>query len=880
MSYRLEGKDIVLSGMQDGIADSPYDGIADMRNVNIIGVPGEASVQYKETPATLPPVLNDIPFTTDAAENRLIWAGPNTLYEGCAIRIDFTNEIDYLLVAGGGGGGGGNTNEGSGAGGGAGGVEEDTFTDLEAGTYAITLGTGGAGGGPSALPGVSGTDSTISDLVTAVGGGGGGIANDDDGLPGGSGGGAVNGGTGGAGVAGQGFDGGDGTGQDASGGGGASEAGHVGSSGVAGAGGDGITSSISGSAVAYGGGGGGGGKSGGTPGAGGAGGGGAGGSNSDGADGTANRGGGGGGGYEQNGAEYAGGDGGSGIAIFSYPTGSVTATGGTITTSGGNTIHTFTTNGNFIVSTSGIVGGQVYYVRNIVGNTFQLSLAVMGPILDLVGESVGTFTTYQYGNQRGVGSADLVPPISYVVDRARQNGVCNGVYFTDLSNYVWAIFPIEIDFGGDEPIPANTLIFCGNIGGVAAVGNSFNGLALWKGYLTLFGAGPSSVDIASLNEIFLGDGPFAAWIYTWWNASNAGSVFRHKIPTLVGQDDILYYTSTDGVGAISENAGEIFDPTDSATYTRNDAALAIPQYDRSTCLAELGTNLLVGGTNSYVYPWDRVSTSFTYPLLIPENGIFNIIGTNQNAYIFSGNRGRIFITNGSAVDEYKKFSDYVTGVLNPYYRWHDASFARNQIYFTFEATTNDDVLVETVNGAWAIDLKKDAIYMANKITNPGYEGATSMAVEMPSNGFFDQPTGTSLLLGWRVDDEFGIDVGDDVPYTDGEAFVEFDMIPIGTLFNTFTPSQFEWKVSQPLGGNGTPETVRLLGRTELMDTFVEIGTTTLSGATEATVALSDVYQANFQKAQWLQLRLELSSNETDPTFVRMYEVRIREYTPQ
>jgi hypothetical protein len=36
--------------------------------------------------------------------------------------------------------------------------------------------------------------------------------------------------------------------------------------------------------------------------------------------------------------------------IISYPTGSITATGGTITTSGGNTIHTFTSTGTFDVT--------------------------------------------------------------------------------------------------------------------------------------------------------------------------------------------------------------------------------------------------------------------------------------------------------------------------------------------------------------------------------------------------------------------------------------------------------------------------------------------------------------------------------------------------
>jgi len=37
------------------------------------------------------------------------------------------------------------------------------------------------------------------------------------------------------------------------------------------------------------------------------------------------------------------------VVIVAYPTGALTATGGTITTSGGNTIHTFTASGTFAV---------------------------------------------------------------------------------------------------------------------------------------------------------------------------------------------------------------------------------------------------------------------------------------------------------------------------------------------------------------------------------------------------------------------------------------------------------------------------------------------------------------------------------------------------
>jgi len=236
--------------------------------------------------------------------------------------------INYLAVAGGGGGATSN-----GGGGGAGGLLASSSV-LSAGvSYTITVGAGGAAN-------TSGTNSVIPGIATAIGGGNGG------GGAGGSGGGGTTA-AGGAGTTGQGSAGGSGSTDGATyarggGGGGASAAGTNGTSGVGGNGGNGSSNSISGSAVTYAGGGGGGTFSTGA-GSGGTGGGGAGALPSNvGTAGTANLGGGGGGG----GSGAAGGAGGSGIVIIAY-LGSQRGTGGTVTSSGGYTIHTFTSSGTY-----------------------------------------------------------------------------------------------------------------------------------------------------------------------------------------------------------------------------------------------------------------------------------------------------------------------------------------------------------------------------------------------------------------------------------------------------------------------------------------------------------------------------------------------------
>jgi len=259
--------------------------------------------------------------------------------------LNFSNpagySISYLVVAGGGGGG-----YSIAGGGGAGGLLAGTAS-LSAGTaYTITVGAGGAGS--TSAPTVnSGSSSSLGAIVTSIGGGGGGSAGAlaANGASGGGGNYVAPYQSGGSGTAGQGFAG--GTGQNGSpasggGGGGALAVGTNGGTVSGGVGGAGASNSISGTSVTYAGGGGGGGHLSALGGAGGAGGGGAGGSGVNGTAGTANTGGGGGGA----GIFLNGGTGGSGIVIISY-LGAQRGTGGTVTSSGGYTIHTFTSSGTY-----------------------------------------------------------------------------------------------------------------------------------------------------------------------------------------------------------------------------------------------------------------------------------------------------------------------------------------------------------------------------------------------------------------------------------------------------------------------------------------------------------------------------------------------------
>jgi hypothetical protein len=265
--------------------------------------------------------------------------------------------VEWLVVAGGGGGG-----SRHGGGGGAGGFRTGTaFTVSSGASYTVTVGAGGPGNtdAGTATAGTNGYDSVFS-TVTSTGGGAGGGNTFNAVSNGGSGGGGGNGTAGGAvtaitPVSGettsiQGYAGGSAASPYnvdywAAGGGGAGGVGQNGNAGKAG--GNGATSAITGTTVTYACGGGGGAFQGlGAGGAGGDGGssnvnGGRGQGNNAGSNGTANTGTGGGGG-----GASAGFNGGSGVVIVRYP-GSQKGTGGTVTSSGGYTIHTFTGSGTF-----------------------------------------------------------------------------------------------------------------------------------------------------------------------------------------------------------------------------------------------------------------------------------------------------------------------------------------------------------------------------------------------------------------------------------------------------------------------------------------------------------------------------------------------------
>ncbi len=287
------------------------------------------------------------------------------------------------------------------------------------------------------------------------------------------------------------------------------------------------------------------------------------------------------------------------------------------------------------------------------------------------------------------------------------------------------------------------------------------------------------------------------WVYNWWppNPSlstvvspylNTPAGIDNSHYALVGQDNAIYYCDGNYVGSIIQTApaNYPFDPMNPATYGWTQQALELPSQDNTTWLAELGPNLLVSGVRNYIYPWDRTVyvdsttgityTQFAQPILVAEPNITRMITVNTNTYIFAGNRGRIYVTNGSQAELFKKIPDHLSGTVEPYYIWGAIGYSQNQLYFGFQAQQNNGSILQS-GGLWALDITTGALRLANILSYGTYNGYATVFIPNPPQGATLTP-GSAFFVGWYNGSTGGVDVSSSTVYTGGQSYVISDMI--------------------------------------------------------------------------------------------------------
>lgn len=512
----------------------------------------------------------------------------------------------------------------------------------------------------------------------------------------------------------------------------------------------------------------------------------------------------------------------------------------------------------FTASSGGVTQDVVYWAGNVTSNTFKLYTAPNsndpGLLVDLTDNNVHVFSTITLG----------------AMTQHTEDSINSYNFFQDANGRVWW-YAVAGGGNGARLIHIGPLINdgSGNEGKELLTNAHGNGLVVWAGFgssMFLFAFRDTAVDVFSVNFLVSTDTGANAWVVNDF-ASGIVITTTGSHQAIASQDGAIYFCNKNWVGSILATT-TTFDPTNSATFTATGTALQLPSYDMATWLAELGTNLLVGGIRNYVYPWDRLSTSYAYPLIFAEPNIQKIISTNSSAYIFAGNRGRIYITNGSNVDLYRKFPDQISFLTDPYWIWGGAIYWRNQLYFGIQSLTNAGGSFDTSGGVWGIDLTSKALRGSTTLAGQGLQ-AGSVPVVAP-NISTSTPAGGGYFAASTNGSTFGLELTSTTPYTDIDAGLQIDtdLIPVGTYFKADTQGQIQWKTSLPLVSG---ETVRIQQRPYLRSAWTTVGTTT---GVIGTNQVSDAYTINFEKYQWLQLRIQAASTGSSPSYCRLTEVRI------
>jgi len=374
---------------------------------------------------------------------------------------------------------------------------------------------------------------------------------------------------------------------------------------------------------------------------------------------------------------------------------------------------------------------------------------------------------------------------------------------------------------------------------------------------------------------------------TWTNAWQSTLTGSTKHFIYAASDNGLYITNSNWLASVtltSPSNPSSFVPGTGSTFNFSVTKLQLPASDVAFSIGEVGggntpqSTLLVGGIQNAVYPWDKTSSSFNYPIFVAESFIWNIVSANQNAFIFAGvksltgsstfgqSRGRIYITNGSQAEVYFKFPDYITNRQSPYYAWGDAVFHRNNLVFGCSPLTNDTST--TAISGWreifAIDFDTKSfrsICQPSTASGKGLVTALLPTYNLSAAGFgliaCVDDLSSAASIG-NLGSAAGI----------GGGTIITDTMKIGTFLKKRTFKQVEVKLRAPLESGESVTVLALDDNNSQSNMTFEPSLT----ATGTQFAISK--NINFQASEQLRFQIGLTGNSAT-SGCRLYEIRLR-----
>ena len=339
-------------------------------------------------------------------------------------------------------------------------------------------------------------------------------------------------------------------------------------------------------------------------------------------------------------------------------------------------------------------------------------------------------------------------------------------------------------------------------------------------------------------------------------------------------DGNIYFINGQSMGAITyADSNAIFNPGNGQTYAVQYsifelATAANNGSDSIVDMVDLQTTMVVAGKN-LVYTWDYTSsyTSAPVPVGEPIQRLKNLL---NSIYITAGQKGNVYVSNGSYVQLMYKIPDYIAGVIDPVWTFGDMMSHRGKIYFQAMAqnTSGTNILAgvfslivsPAITGEVASGLVMEAQNSYGLVPASGATGAGILIDNVPSSNGQDSyysfySTGSSTGAG---------DFNDTTVWQNFEPMIETDLIPVGSILESVTFGLIEFKLGAPMN---TGDEISLAYRTQLSGAYTTIATT-------STNEISEYDNSNINTAQWIQLRVTYKGAASGTSFIPLKEIRL------
>lgn len=559
---------------------------------------------------------------------------------------------------------------------------------------------------------------------------------------------------------------------------------------------------------------------------------------------------------------------------------------------------TFTSTGSL---PTGISSGTKYYLVTVAGVTkisTTMANAVSATYLNFTSNGSGTLTASAVRMQAIMSSTTHWKTSTFTGFHT------SSIFAVDSSGQVWAFSYADYN---------KWVLILGNSGS----GSYFaTGIAVYQDWLFVFGS-----DRIDVYGKLTGAISTHAW-YNNWKALNGSVTYSAYRKTLVGQDNVLYWTDYQDdpsstrlgfVGSLRTVSGQVLfadtgNPTTSSSttnYTFNSQSLDFPAGEEPQALAELNSKLVIAtGTYSIyttnkensakIYTWDRVSPSFDFPVSVPTEKVYDIKNVNNLLYIFSGRNGIVYKTNMSSVAEAfsiprqlyteENGSNYQEGQpLDSYTGASNAGgYPYGGIVFGYQSVYNGEELFFSCNfisgtGIYAYDTEKGTLrYVCFSTYGTGSDISSDIvnifslipfvysASRIGMTGFFF--AGVYYNGGYNY-------FLDSYDYSrsstrDYESYVITDMIRIGVTNNLKTFQQLEYILDKKMNtGNGVSESgLKFYYRENIGDSWTLLATEDF--ATYGAIS-SRVIDFPAHDMRSIQIKVEINK------FTRLREIRLR-----